>query len=292
MGLLPATVAGQFPSWYLPHNRVRPEILVSVALDDATGTFVYRYTVANGAGAEQRINALYMDVVSMFAGATAPPDWDVFWEGDVGTVAWSAAGTVDPAWTPMNDVDPPSFQSEIASGASLAGFELRSACGASGLVPFFALGYNHVAEPPVSDSDEAPDVPNWRDDAVRGLVLGPGDCRTVQDWGNRRPGVDGFAGLVNFASGATLPAGPVTVQVRFARSGEQVDGNTFHAELNATSVTARFRSSALGDRIALFEIGSSPLQSGRNVLLVSVEGIVPGTTRTGTDADRFTFTVP
>lgn len=44
--------------------------------------------------------------------------------------------------------------------------------------------------------------------------------------------------------------------------------------------------------VAVFMPATSPLTSGRNVLLVSVDGIVPGTTRTATDANRFTFTRP
>ena len=38
-------------------------------------------------------------------------------------------------------------------------------------------------------------------------------------------------------------------------------------------------------------MGTSPLEVGRNVLITSVDGVVPGTTRTATDVDRVTFTV-
>jgi hypothetical protein len=47
---------------------------------------------------------------------------------------------------------------------------------------------------------------------------------------------------------------------------------------------------ASGQMVAIFEIGKSPLVVGKNVLITSVTGIVPGTSRTATDVDRVTFT--
>lgn len=68
-----------------------------------------------------------------------------------------------------------------------------------------------------------------------------------------------------------LPAGPVAVQLRFSRDGEVVFPATLEVTLNRTDVTAEFVTNPRGDR---------------------VDGIVPGTTRTATDTDRFTFTIP
>lgn len=57
-------------------------------------------------------------------------------------------------------------------------------------------------------------------------------------------------------------------------------------------VTSRFVANARGDMVAVFAPGTSPARSGRNVLLLSVDGQITGTTRTATDADRFSFTLP
>lgn len=288
-----AAASAQIPAGYPWHNRVLPAVSVAIDLDPATADFRYLYTVANGAGAEQRLSELYLEVAVPPSGMAGPADWEPL-QGEGSTVvAWGATGDVDPSWVAAHDGDMPSFLSEIAPGAVLSAFVLRSPCGPTGDVTYYARGYNHIASAPVEDTSDAPyQMPQWRDDAVRGGVTGPGDCNVVADWGNRRPGVDGFVGLVNFASGATLPAGPVGVQLRFSRDGESVNPATLQVVLNGVDVTTAFRTNSRGDRVAVFGQGTSPVASGRNVLLVSVDGIVPGTTRTATDADRFTFTVP
>ncbi len=293
--LVTSPAGAQFPSWYLPHNQVQPTVTATVTLDPATGDFRYAYTLSNGAAAQQRLAELYLDLTTRISGSSAPPDWEAFADPNGGTVVWGASGPVDPAWTQLHDLDPPSHLSEIPPGGTLTGFSLLSPCGGAGLVRFYARGYNHVAQAPVTDAnaDSAPATPPWRVDAVSGGVAGPGDCTTVRDWGNRRPGVDGFLGLVNFASGDALPGGvSVTVQVRFSRNGETVLPATFHAVLNAQDVTAQFVTNSRGDRVAVFPPGTAQLKSGRNVLLLSVDGIVPGTTHQATDSDRFTFTLP
>lgn len=75
--------------------------------------------------------------------------------------------------------------------------------------------------------------------------------------------------------------------------GATVNPATFHAELNGVDVTAAFLTPTAGgaDRVAFFVVGSSPLAFGSNVLAVSIDGTVPGTTRTATDRDRIAFTV-
>lgn len=290
--LAPAPAGAQYADWYLWHNEVEPSVRVTVSLDTATGDFLYRYTLANGPGARQRIESFELELAVTPSGMAAPKDWDFSFDRSTPVAGWWAAGPTDPAWTPINDMDIPSTLSEIAPGDSLTGFDLLSPCAFDGAVAYYVRGYNHLAVRPPDDTASWVRVPEWRNDAVRGTALGPGDCGTVRDWGNRRPGVDGFVGLANFAGGAALPAGPVAIQLRFARDGEQVDRRTLRVELNRVDVTAAFRTNSIGDAVALFPPGAAPLVSGRNVLLVSVDGIVPGTGRTATDADRFTFTIP
>lgn len=277
------------PSWFKWHNEVVPTVTASVSLEP-TGDFRYRYTVANGASARQKVNFFFLELAIRGSGATSPTDWYHIL-GD-NSVSWGSAGTVDPAWRAEHEADIASFLSEIAPGTSLTGFDLLSPCAGSGTpLTWYAQGYNHLGVQPDDDTTSAPE-PTWRMDAVKGMVLGPSDCATVADWGNRRPGVDGFLGVVNFTNGATLPAGPVRVQVRFSRGGETVERSTFSAVLNGVDVTSQFRANSRGDVVAVFAPGSSAAQSGRNVLLLKVDGHILGTTRTATDADRFSFTLP
>lgn len=293
LGAWAASANAQIPATYPWHNRVQPSIWVAIDLDPATADFRYVYTVGNGAGAEQRLSELYLEIAVPPSSMAAPTDWEPLTGEGSNVVAWGATGEVDGAWVPAHEGDMPSFLSEIAPGAVRSGFLLQSPCGPTGVVTYYARGYNHIPAAPTDDTSEMPyQIPQWRADAVPGSVLGPGDCNVVADWGNRRPGVDGFVGLVNFASGAALPAGPVPVQLRFARDGETVNRATLRVVLNGVDATAAFRTNSRGDRVAVFNLGGSPLAAGRNVLLVSVGGVVPGTTRTATDGDRFTFTVP
>lgn len=271
-------------------DRVRPQITAEVSLDQDTNDFLYRYTVANGAGAEQRINMIQLSLSVPASEISAPDDWSYIYRPGLPRALWHATGPLHPEWAPLHDGDIASFASEIASGQSLAGFLVRSPCAGTS-VEFIASGYNHM---PTLEEDTLPGriPPDVDAEGIRGTVVGPGDCDIVLEWGNRRPATDGFMGVVNFTSGSTLPPGPVAVQIRFSRSGEQVDRSTFSAALNQQDVTAAFRSNSRDDLVAVFETGTSPLRQGRNVLLLSVDGIVPGTTRTGTDADRITFTIP
>ncbi len=277
------------PSWFIWHNKVAPSVTATVSLE-SNGDFRYRYTVANGPAALQKVNYFHLDLAVAASGAASPTDWYAI----VGTnsIGWGSEGTVDPSWTATHDADIASFLSEIAPGASLSGFDLVSPCGGSGNpLTWYVQGYDHLGKQPDDDTTWVQE-PQWRQDAVSGTVLGPSDCSTVADWGNRRPGVDGFLGLVNFANGAALPAGPATVQVRFSRAGEAVNRATFSAVLNSQDVTSQFVANARGDLVAVFVPGVSPARSGRNVLLLKVDGQIAGTTRTATDADRFTFTLP
>jgi hypothetical protein len=290
---LPAmTASAQTPADYPWHNQVQPSVSVAVDLDPTTADFRYHYTIANGAAAQQRISTLYLEIPLAVSGMATPADWEGLFGDGTQVVAFGATGDVDPAWVPAHEGDMPSFTSEIAPGSSRSGFVLMSPCGPGGGVTFYARGYNHVYAAPEDASEDTPppSVPEWRNDAVRGTASGPGDCNIVADWGNRRPGVDGIVGLVNFASGAVLPAGPVPVQLRFARGGESVHTITLRVVLNGTDVTSQFRTNSRGDRVAVFNVGAG-VQTGRNVMLVYADGVVAGGTRAVTDADRFTFTV-
>jgi hypothetical protein len=283
----------QVPSWYFPRNRVVPTVSFGVSLDPATSNFRYSYALANGAAAEQRIASFRVQAHTYLATVLSPPNWTAGYLPGPSIfddlIMWGAWGPVDPAWVELHPGDIPSFLSEIAPGTALAGFVLLSPCAIVAPLRYYILGYNHLAETP--DEEGVLPAPPWRDDSVQGTMPGPGDCSVVADWGSGTPATEGFIGLVNFASGAVLPAGAVTIQLKLSRSGEVVHPQTLSIKLNGVTVTPSFVVNSLGDRVAVFQPGA-PLKSGRNTLEVSINGIKPGTNQTGTDSDKFTFDRP
>ncbi|HEX2210122.1 MAG TPA: hypothetical protein VHG93_20775 [Longimicrobium sp.] len=139
------------------HDRVRPSVTAQASLDMASRDWVYRYTVSNGAGAEQRINTFMVALPAPAAAVAAPAPWTAMYEPGAPHALWFADGEVDPAWVPTWDGDVASFVSEIAPGGTLAGFELRSPCAPAAAVGYLALGYNHMRT--VDDDTVAGQVP-------------------------------------------------------------------------------------------------------------------------------------
>jgi hypothetical protein len=106
------------------------------------------------------------------------------------------------------------------------------------------------------------------------------------DGGGQRPkDVNHFLSYGNPSSDHTsLPAGTTTFPLLIFYSAETLPG-TFSATLNGADVSSSFHPVAGGH-----EFVSVPLQSGRNVLALSISGNLPS--RTATDTDRLTFLVP
>ncbi len=154
---------------------------------------------------------------------------------------------------------------------------------------FYVEGWVPVPAATEEGEIDEEDLPVFPDSAKAGTTLGPGlDDNIIFD-GGRRPSVDGFLAFVGNENRETRTL-PITIIVRFGVNGETVFPDTFTASLNRVDVTQDFIMTGNGDeRVAFFELGSSPIVVGRNVLVTSVDGIVPGTTRTASDGDAFTF---
>lgn len=280
----------------LRHDRVAPALRLTPALDPATGDFVYRYSLANGREARQPIHSLSIELAPGARGRVLSPDgWRALAEAPAPEVTWVAASPVvrpEPSYAASDAIALSPRATEVGPGRSLAGFEIRSSCGArDSAVTYYVRGYNRLAPP----SELPGGVPSPREDAVRGSAPGPVDCEQVADWGRQSSDsadVEGLVGLVNFADGATLHAGPITVQVRFARDGETVLRSSFRARLNGQDVTGAFVTNSRGDRVAVLAPRTSPLVSGRNALVITVQGLAPGADPVAHDEDRFEFTTP
>lgn len=103
--------------------------------------------------------------------------------------------------------------------------------------------------------------------------------------GGQRSDVDAFLTYSRPAQRRVdLPAGTTTYPLMLFYAATTLPG-TFRAELNSADVTGLFHA-APGSS----EVVSLPLTSGRNVLLLTIEGDAAG--HTATDRDRLTFIVP
>ncbi|HYQ83516.1 MAG TPA: hypothetical protein VEP28_05870, partial [Rubrobacter sp.] len=161
---------------------------------------------------------------------------------------------------------------------------------------FFAQGEtplpqvaNDVSELP----SEGEEVLDFTQDSFTGSTVAPVPLDETQFFtGGRRPAIDGFLVFLNLGDGDIRTTLPLAIVVKLGIGGETVASATFRATLNGTDVTASFMPNGRpGELVGIFDLGTSPLATGRNVLLTSVDGTVPGTTRTATDVDRLTFTV-
>ena len=110
--------------------------------------------------------------------------------------------------------------------------------------------------------------------------------------GNRRPAVDGFIGYLNTFDRETRSA-PVLIVAKYSLAGEVVYPDTFRAELNGVNITPLFTTDTVygGDIVGTLTFANSNLVVGRNTLLITVDGLVPGNGNRATDADRITFFV-
>lgn len=179
------------------------------------------------------------------------------------------------------------------TSSTLSGFRFLSP-DPPGDITFYAQGETQL--PRLAPGADADALPPWdhhiTTDGVSGTTIGPVPINAPDFFeGGRRPAVDGFLVFMNLIDG-DIKTNPLGIVIRFGVRGESVDATTFTATLNGVDVTASFAASpGVGDRVALFAAGATPLTLGKNVLITGVDGVVPGTSRTARDVDRITFTV-
>lgn len=256
-----------------------------------TGLFTYTYTVSNNAASAQEIAAYDVTVTGSIINVTNPYGWQATVHADGKTVSWCACdelGIVEPpGYVDDGNVLPSIYQ--IKPGKSLAGFSFQSP-DPPDFGPYFIQGFVKI---PVEGTDvmpgQDPVVPDWPANSVSGTTKVPLYSETLFP-GGRRPPVDGFLQFKNIQNRDVKPA-PVLIDIVFATNGETVNQTTFRATLNNIDVTDQFNVTGPNARRAIFVLGPGSLTLGRNVLLTSVQGVVPGTTRTANDVDRVSFTV-
>ena len=269
-------------------NQVTASVDVKVTHDSKSGLYTYTYTVTSALTSVQEIWFFALEFSGKVVNATSPRGWSFLPHIDRPIVNWGATeiGPLPPGYVDDGNVLPSPFQ--IKPGQTLGGFSIQSPDPPAS-VRFYLQGFTTLPHVTGDEGDLSPAEMeilelDFTENSFTGTTKGPQALM-------RRPSVRDFLTFVNIANGDTRTA-PVSIMIKLGRNGETVDRSTFHATLNQSDVTGAFVPGGKdGDLVAVFNLGSSPLKRGRNVLLTMVNGIEPGTTRTTFDMDRLMFFV-
>lgn len=291
--LFAASARAQVLVPFTPANQLSVSVSANATFDSASGLYTYTYTLTNAGTSVQPAWLFALQLNSPVTNTSSPAGWTAELHDDEPLLSWAATetDTLPPGFVDTGNIPPSPFV--IAPGATLSGFQLVSS-DPPGNATFFAQGDTLLTQVATDTGDlpqEGQEVPPLTSDSISGGTVGPVPLNPSQVFfGGRRPAVDGFLVFLNLATGDVKTA-PVGIVIQFGIDGETVDTSTFHATLNRTDVTSIFTPGPGAQQMtAIFGAGSSPLVIGKNVLITSVDGTVPGTTRTATDVDRVTFT--
>lgn len=277
-----------YPGW-IPSDRVVPVITTTAVYDAAASVWRYTYVLGNGGSAQQAILGYLMRFNAPgTATLTVPDGWDAFRSLPGTGIAGADFGAILPDILGTSPNGPAPAQ--IPPGQSLAGFGIVNAY-PPGYARTFTKGFAPVPYLPDDWDESTGGVPADTMNALRGFTLGPTRYLSVQTGGNRKPGADGFLGFMNLSVSNSVLISPAPIALKFSLNGETVFRETLRVELNGVNVTAAFKPgpSDGADLVGVFHTGLTPLKSGKNILLTSVEGIPVGSTQRSTDADRITF---
>lgn len=269
-------------------NRVDVIVSTEVEFDPATNLYTYNYQVTSSSQSEQEVASFSIQADAEILNAQSPQGWSAQQFLDKPILDWTATELepLPPDFVDDGNIPPSPFN--IKPGETLGGFSFQSPEPPT-TVTFFAQGYAPLPSAVSEDDFDEVDIPDPLENSLMGSATGPGLDEEIIFTGGRRPSVDGFLGFVGVTDRQTLSR-PVVITLRLAVNGEDVNPATFTASLNRVDVTQTFQPSGRpNELIGIFDLGSSPLEIGRNALSTSIEGIVPETTRTGVDTDRFTF---
>jgi len=276
----------------IPANQLAVDVQPEVTRDPNTQIYTYSYTVSNRPSSLQEMSFFAVEFApgTEILNPIAPPGWDFGIHSDQPIVSWAAVeiGELPPDYVDDGNVVPSPFN--VKPGVMKRGFSFQTfATPADG--KFYAQGFTKLPQVSGGEGEISEDsVPPFTEDSYSSITTTP---NTPPYGGGRRPAVDGFLVFLNLQRDGNVFVSPVTVLVKFAAGGESVDRPTFRATLNQRDVTSLFVPDATygSDLVAQFTFENSSLVRGRNVLITSVDGTVPDTTRSATDVDRVTFDV-
>ena len=278
---------------FIPADKVTANIESDVTYDQGSRLYTYTYKLTSAVSSEQDIWFFALEINGEIQNIKAPSGWSGGIHFDRPIVSW---GATDPGELPPDDEDDgsiPTSPYSINPGEVLGGFSFESADPPADSI-FYVQGETPLPKV-TEDADELPldELPtDFTENSFVGNVVSPKVLIAADIFlGGRRPGVDGFIGFLSITDGETRSS-PLAVIIRFGVNDETVDISTFSATLNTIDVTGMFVSNGNpNELLAILDIGSSPLKFDRNVLLTTVDGLVPDTDRTASDVDRLTFYV-
>lgn len=277
-----------------PGNQLAVLVEPVVTQDPNTQIYTYTYTVTSNLSSIQEMWLFAVELApgTTILSSTAPQGWNFAAHIDQPLVSWAAVEVPEPPEGYVDDGNVLPSPYNLAPGETLGGFSFQTFAAPSDGA-FYAQGFTLLA----AVSDDAEEVAEagytirpLTEDSHHGITTTP----VVSPYGGgRRPAVDGFLVFLNVQKRGNVFVSPVTIVVRFAAGGETVDRASFRATLNRIDVTGLFLPDTTygGDLAAQFPLDGSPVELGQNVLITSVDGIVPDTARTATDVDRITFEV-
>lgn len=275
-----------------PGNLLSASVSVEVSQDPATHLYKYSYTVTNLDSSVQDGWLFWVEVApeTSVVNITAPQGWSAALHGSLPMVTW-AATQVNEIPADYDGVSTIPSPYNIKPGQIVAGFSFESVSSPAD-AKFYVQGFTDI--PVVDDIDDLYEAGYQPKPVTENSYNGITTSAIVTDiyLGNRRPSVDGFLGFLNLKNDDVFGV-PSTIIIKLAVNGETVDATTFNAVLNGVDVTHLFQVDSMygGDRYAVFSPDNSPIKAGKNVLVTSVEGVVPDSNRRAADVDRMTFTV-
>ena len=273
-----------------PANKVIVTATHTVEYDDASGLFTYSYAFRSDSMSLQEVDFIHLPVRGSVTNIRSPKGWGGGTNIDGSMIIWGAddpAGIIiPPGYIDDGNILPSIYQ--IKPGVTLGGFSYQSPDPAAE-TPFYAQGFVKLDVVDESDPNAVyPPVLTLEQDSYSATTVSPAAPKDVY-FGGRRPAVDGFLYFVGHSTKTRkLRRSPSISPCRTARSFyRNLQGNVEQRGCHALLRRPRTTNGAvfvLGD-------GASPLKEGRNVLLTTIEGVVPGTNRRTTDADRIGFQV-
>lgn len=277
-----------------PGNQLTVGVQPQVTMDPNTHIYTYHYTVNNQPSSLQEMWLFAVELApgTVILSSSSPSGWRFDVHDDQPLASWAAVDIPElpPGYVGDGNVIPSPYN--LKPDETVSGFSFQTfAAPVDG--QFFAQGFTKLPQV-TGDVDQIAEAGYvllpLTQDSFKGITTTP---NLLPYGGGRRPAIDGFLVYLNIQKSGNVFVSPVTIVVKFSLNGETVNRQSFSATLNRIDVTDQFIPDTTygGDLAAQFMLEGSPMIVGQNVLITSVDGTVPDTTRTATDVDRVTFEV-
>ena len=282
-------------------NQLNVDVFVEITQDLNSGIYSYDYSFTNKSDSIQTVGIIFIPVGtnSEIVDMVVPRYWstDTATNDDIQLEFSKLAMFTAPSFC-TQEVEGTCLSMEslgIKPGATLGGFIVKSYRSAS-TTTLYIEGFvdpTQVEGLPEFEHEEPPG------DEFSGTL--PRRALAVQALapvadeydGNRRPAVDGFLAFRNLLEGTNFVKAPFELIYDYAINGETgVNHASLEVTLNHNDITQQFEffdeNGKKGSRATIYP-DHFALVAGRNILVTSIEGQVPDSTRIAKDTDRITL---